>query len=247
MLNYRVDGAGQPLLMAHGFGVSFPIWEQLVPLLGPHFQLILPELPGVGASPLPPPGTSYYTACASALTELRIHLGIEQWAVLGYSSGTRAVEAYLQCDAPHVGRVALLCPAYVPGFKALGLRLLIALDARSPAFGDWVLTRWRLRALIRLIGFNGHRHPAAPVWHQSISVQPMAIIKSTLRDLPRAGAAPLALPPLPALFIWGARDLVAAPPHPLTARDCLIPADHSAPISAAPAIAQILLPFLQSP
>ena len=247
MLNYRTEGAGLPLLLVHGFGVTFSIWEELAPLLRPHAQLILPELPGLGASPPPAPGEPYYAACAQALRELREHLQLERWAVLGYSSGARAVEAYMQLDAPYVSRVAFLCPADPPGWRALNLRALLALDARWPGFGDWALSGWRLTALIRALGFNGRNPPLARAWHRCISAQPLPALKATLHQLPRAGAAPLTLPPLPALFIWGTLDVVPARPPRPGPRDYFIIANHSAPLTAAPAIAEILLPFLQTP
>lgn len=247
MLNYRTEGAGPPLLMVHGFGVTFSIWEELAPLLRPYAQLILPELPGLGASPPPAPGAPYYSACAHALRELREQLQLAQWAVLGYSSGARAVEAYLQLDAPHVSRAAFLCPAFTPGWRALHLRALLALDGRWPAFGDWALSGWRLMALIRALGFNGRNPPLARAWQNSISAQPLPALKATLHQLPRAGATPLLLPPVPALFIWGTRDAVAARPRRPGPHDHFITANHSAPLAAAPAIAEILLPFLQTP
>ena len=62
MLSYRVEGNGPPLLLVHGFGISFNIWQQLAPLLRPHFRVVMIELPGIGASALPEDGTSYLRA-----------------------------------------------------------------------------------------------------------------------------------------------------------------------------------------
>src|SRR6266851_4325242 len=50
MLPFRVEGSGHPLLLIHGWGVTYTVWQKLVPLLAPHFQLILVELPGVCAA-----------------------------------------------------------------------------------------------------------------------------------------------------------------------------------------------------
>src|SRR5579884_2520504 len=78
MLPYRLEGDGPPLLLIHGWGVTYRVWRNLVPLLKPHFQLILVELPGMGAAYHQVPMMSYYPACAEALEELRVALGIEQ-------------------------------------------------------------------------------------------------------------------------------------------------------------------------
>src|SRR5579884_466321 len=100
MLAYRTEGTGPPLLLIHGWGVRYTIWKSLAPLLRPYFTLIKIELPGLGGSPPADPTQPYYPACADAIEELRLALGIERWAVLAYSSGTRAAEAYVQ-HYPH--------------------------------------------------------------------------------------------------------------------------------------------------
>ena len=52
MLRYRLEGNGAtPLLLIHGWGVTYSVWQNLAPLLTPHFQLIMIELPGIGGSP----------------------------------------------------------------------------------------------------------------------------------------------------------------------------------------------------
>src|SRR5437762_9418345 len=95
MLQYRLEGSGQPLLLIHGWGVTYTIWQDLAPLLTPHFELIMIELPGVGGSPQPDPGVPYYPACAEAIEELREALAIDQWTILAYSTGTRVAETYI--------------------------------------------------------------------------------------------------------------------------------------------------------
>src|SRR5258707_12112335 len=119
MLSHRVTGSGQPLLLIHGWGVTFDLWENLAPRLVPHFQLIMIELPGLGNSPAADAARPYYAGCAAAIDALRQHLGIEQWAVPSYSSGTPAAEAYLQRHPGQVSRAAFLCPAYVRGLRHL--------------------------------------------------------------------------------------------------------------------------------
>jgi pimeloyl-ACP methyl ester carboxylesterase len=64
MLCYRLTGNGTPLLLIHGWGVTYAIWQNLAPLLTPYFQLIMIELPGIGDSPEVDPEKPYYQACA---------------------------------------------------------------------------------------------------------------------------------------------------------------------------------------
>ncbi len=248
MLSYQVTGSGRPLLLIHGWGVTYAIWENLAPLLAPHFQLIMIELPGLGNSPAADPARPYYACCAEAIDAVRQRLGIEQWAVFSYSSGTRAAEAYLQRYPQVVSRAVFLCAANVYGVRHLGLRGMIGLDRRWPALTNWTLSGWRLNQLILFFGFNGRRHPRyTAVWEREIGRQPVESLKITLRQMPQAARGPLCLPPLPTLFIWGRDDRLPSRPRRLGPQDCLVPGMHSAPLAEAAAVAQAALPFLNTP
>jgi pimeloyl-ACP methyl ester carboxylesterase len=243
MLHYQLEGDGLPLLLIHGWGVTYPIWQNLIPLLRSHFQLIMIELPGTGGSPDVGPREPYYQACAEAIEEVRLALGIERWAVLAYSSGTRAAEAYLQQYPEHVIRVALLCPVYLKGICSLGVRFLVTTH-NSRAFTSWLFSDWRLYSLVVALGFNGHRHDYTRLWKDEIELQPLNTLVRSLCELPGRGRAPFQLPTVPALFIWGSRDALAAcPAHPRP-NDIIIPANHSAPMLAAPSVAEAVIPFL---
>lgn len=242
-LSYRMDGEGPALVMIHGMGVTFAIWEQLEPLLAAHYKRIIVELPGNGASPACPPGVNYYDYCAEKLEELRRFLEIECWHVLGYSLGAWAARKYLLSYPDRVDRAMFLCPAITRAVWAFGFRLLAAIDRSFPALGSWILRGWRLHGLVRVLGFNGSNPPEAAAWTREISAQPVETIKQALTDLPQAGRAPFTLPELPVRFIWGNRDAVTRLPRPLRPIDRFIPADHSAPVRAADGVAEQILAF----
>ena len=246
MLNYRMDGDGPPLLLLHGFGISFNIWTNLTPLLRDHFTLVTVELPGIGLSPLTPRAGPYLPAAVDALDALRAHLAIPRWSILSYSSGTRVAEAYLHSHAERVARAVFLCPAQTASGKANGLRVASSVDARWPALGNWVLSGWRLRFLIQLLGFNMRRDSRVPVWFDEISSQPVDVLKATLRSLPDFGAPPIVVPnPIPALFIWGSRDLITATPRKPSTRDAIIPATHAAPQTNPREVGEAVMAFFK--
>ncbi len=243
MLHYQLEGNGSPLLLIHGWGVTFSIWQNLVPLLQSRFQLIMIELPGVGGSPNATPREPYYQACAKAIEEVRLALGIEQWAILAYSSGTRAAETYLQLYSERVTRAIFLCPIYLKGICTLGVRFLVTTHT-SHAFTNWLLSDWRLYSLVVALGFNGRRHDYTRIWKDEIELQPLNTLMRSLCELPGRGRAPFQLPAVPTLFIWGSRDALTARPIRPRPNDIVIPADHSAPMLAAPRIAEAVVPFL---
>lgn len=243
MLRYRLEGSGAPLLLIHGWGVTYAIWQNLAPLLKPHFQLIMIELPGIGGSPCLDSEKPYYQASAEAIEEVRCALGIEQWSILAYSSGTRAAEAYLQHYSCYVTRAIFLCPIYLTEWCSLALRLLDMTHAR-PTLVHWLFSDWRLYGLVLALGFNGRRHQYTRVWKNEIELQPIDILVRSLCELPGKGRVPFQLPAVPTLFLWGSKDALTAPPRLPRPNDVFIPADHSAPMLAAPSIAEVVVPFV---
>jgi len=243
MLRYRLEGSGAiPLLLIHGWGVTYSIWENLAPLLTPCFQLIMIELPGIGGSPEADAQKPYYESCAEAIDEVRSALGIEQWSLLAYSSGTRAAEAYV-CRYPQtVTRAVFLCPVYLQEIWSFFLRLLDA--PHSQTLNEWLLSDWRLHNLICGLGFNWHHHDYTYLWQNEIELQPVNILIRSLSEIPGKGRAPFDLPAVPTLFVWGRYDAITAKPRRLGPNDILIPANHSAPVLAAEEVAAAVIPFL---
>lgn len=54
MMHYKITGAGQPVLLVHGFPNDGSAWDNIVPALSAKYKLIIPDLPGAGQSALPP-------------------------------------------------------------------------------------------------------------------------------------------------------------------------------------------------
>ena len=248
MLPYSVQGSGNPLLLIHGWGVTYMVWQRLVPLLAPHFQLILVELPGLGAASEIEPDKPYYRACAEELEELRTTLGIEQWAVLAYSTGTRVSETYVQRYPQRVTCAVFLCPMYLRRSWQMALRVGQWVDSNGSGLVDWVLSGWRLYGLLLALGFNLHRRDYANEWMSEIELQPLDSLKRMLMDLPGKGRAPFMLPvspPIPSLFVWGKRDALTARPSYSRPNDVFIFANHGAPVLNPDRVAAVVLPFLK--
>jgi pimeloyl-ACP methyl ester carboxylesterase len=245
MLGYEIDGHGPPLLLIHGFGISFQIWNELRPYLRDHFTLIMVEMPGIGRTPAPAPGLPYLDAAVQGIELVRASLGIERWRVLSYSSGTRVAEHYLNQHAECVERAIFLCPIQTQALTASALLTALRLDLKFPRLGNWVLSGPRFRFLLDLLGFNMKRNPLSTAWFKEITSQPVDILKETLRTMPAGGAAKFRLPSnLPILFIWGREDLITASPRRTTGGNLVIPGAHSAPQTSAREVAEGILPFL---
>jgi pimeloyl-ACP methyl ester carboxylesterase len=247
MLPYQLEGNGYPLLLIHGWGVTYSVWHKLVPLLAPHFRLIIVELSGIDEVYEVVPDMSYYPACAEALEELRVTLGIEQWAIMAYSTGTRVGEAYLQRYPQRVARAVFLCPIYLRKPWKMIIQVMQRIDAKRSEVGNWIISGWRLYWLLLWFGFNLHQRDYANNWLSEIQLHPLASLKRIILELPGTGRAPFILPtsPLvPTLFVWGLRDTLAAlPPNPRP-NDVFIYASHGAPVLTPHSVAEVVLPFL---
>jgi pimeloyl-ACP methyl ester carboxylesterase len=247
MLPYHIEGKGNPLLLIHGWGVTYRVWQKLVPLLAPHFQLILVELPGLGGASEIVPGKPYYKACAEALDELRMALNIEEWAVLAYSTGTRVSEIYVQRYPQQVTRAVFLCPIYLRKSWQMGLQIGQWADSNGLEVMNWLISGWRLYGLLLALGFNLRRRDCVNEWMSEIALQPLDNLKRMLLELPNKGRAPFTLPTspsVPTLFVWGSQDALTARPPYSRPNDVFIFANHSAPVLNPDKVAAVVLPFL---
>lgn len=103
-------GSGPPLVLLHGLGGERHVWEPVLAPLGARRTLIVPDLPGFGASPALPPTTQPTAAAlAASIARLLDELGLGAAAVAGNSlGGWVALELAL---AGRARAVAALCPA----------------------------------------------------------------------------------------------------------------------------------------
>ncbi len=248
MLSYQLKGSGDPLLLIHGWGMTYLIWRELVPLLIPHFQLVLVELPGMGTAQELGTEKPYYLACAEALEELRIELHIERWAILAYSTGTRAGEAYMQEYSQRVSQAVFLCPAYIRKSWQTAIQIEQWLDSKYTRVANWFLSGWLLYGMLFGFGFNLHHHEHVHECLNEITIQPQRTLKRTLFELPGKGRAPFMLPTspvVPTLFIWGRQDALIDRPPRLRPNDIIILANHSAPLLTPHHVVSIALSFLK--
>jgi pimeloyl-ACP methyl ester carboxylesterase len=87
-LNYHRRGQGEPLVLIHGIGSRLEVWDHVLPYLEPEREVIALDLPGFGASPMPPhdqpPGIETLLAGVTGLLD---ELGLERPHVAGNSLG----------------------------------------------------------------------------------------------------------------------------------------------------------------
>ena len=112
-IHYVTGGKGEPLLLVHGFGQNWFMWNRLMPELSKHFTIIAPDLRGVGESEKPPGGYDKKTM-ATDLHELMKKLDYTNINLVGHDIGLMVAYAYAAQFRSEVKKVALL-DALLPG------------------------------------------------------------------------------------------------------------------------------------
>jgi pimeloyl-ACP methyl ester carboxylesterase len=114
--NYVRRGSGPPLLLLHGIGSRWQMWEPVLAQLTAQREVIALDLPGFGASPMPPPGTPAGVPSLTRLVaEFLDELGVQRPHVAGNSLG--GMVALELAKAGRVSSVTALSPA---GFHSRG-------------------------------------------------------------------------------------------------------------------------------
>jgi pimeloyl-ACP methyl ester carboxylesterase len=67
MLNHYRNGTGEPLVLIHGIGSRWQMWEPVLDRLVAHRNVIALDLPGFGGSEMPPAGTPAGPASLTSL------------------------------------------------------------------------------------------------------------------------------------------------------------------------------------
>jgi pimeloyl-ACP methyl ester carboxylesterase len=88
MLNHYRGGTGEPLVLIHGIGSRWQMWEPVLGRLRPHRDVIAIDLPGFASSPPAPPGTPPGSASLTDMVgDFLDELGVQRPHVAGNSLG----------------------------------------------------------------------------------------------------------------------------------------------------------------
>lgn len=215
-------GAGPPLLLVHGIGSRWQVWNPLLDLLAPHRDVIAVDLPGFGASPMWPTdhAGSVVPGSVAHLTDL-VESFLDGLGLGAVEVGGSSMGGGIALELGRRGRAQAVTAFSPVGFWPAGggrwCRFVVgaahagstALDAQLPRL---MATRAGRTALCAVFYARpGRLDPAdcladaralanAPGFHAS---------RSAFRRLtPWASADPGALPHIPVTVAWGTRDAV---------------------------------------
>ncbi|MFZ6723295.1 alpha/beta fold hydrolase [Undibacterium sp. Ji49W] len=106
-LYYEEYGAGQPLVLLHGFGGCVQNWHPFIDALAEHYRLILVDLPGHGHSTNPDNKFTHRQA-ASDVFLLLDKLGIYRFSAMGMSTGAMTLLHMASSQASRIHAMVLI-------------------------------------------------------------------------------------------------------------------------------------------
>ncbi|HUR42007.1 MAG TPA: alpha/beta hydrolase [Verrucomicrobiae bacterium] len=187
-LFYHRFGHGRPLLLLHGLGSSGRDWEYQRRPLAQHFELIIPDLRGHGASERS--GGYHVERFASDCWALVDQLGHGRIDILGHSMGG-AVAMQMALDRPDaVGRLAL--SNTLPSFRV-----------------DTLAKRWLLWTRLVLMGWLGPRRLSHYMSHKLYPRPDQAELRARVARRNARNDRNVYLETVRALTRWSVRERLA--------------------------------------
>ncbi|HTX47686.1 MAG TPA: alpha/beta fold hydrolase [Solirubrobacteraceae bacterium] len=141
-LNHHRGGSGEPLVLIHGIGSRWQVWNPVLPILEREREVIALDLPGFGASPLPPHDVpAGLESLRDSVIGLLDELGLERPHIAGNSLG-----GWLSLEVAKAGRAAsatALSPAgFWTGLDGLYSRVVLFMAVRSSRlsrpYAEWL-------------------------------------------------------------------------------------------------------------
>lgn len=116
-VHFVTAGQGEPLVLLHGWPQTWYAWRKVIPAFAARYQVIVPDLRGLGESSRPAGGFDKKTIANDIAVLLRDVLNINSANVIGHDWG---------------GPVAFALAAFSPGL----VKNLVMLDAAVPGDGS---------------------------------------------------------------------------------------------------------------
>lgn len=111
-LHYDISGAGDPIVLLHGFATDLHLWDDQVQALAPKYRVIRYDLRGFGRSPA---GAEPYSH-AGDLKSIVDQLGLSRVVLVGLSLGGGAAINFA-IEHPDAVRALVLVDSTLAGYK----------------------------------------------------------------------------------------------------------------------------------
>jgi pimeloyl-ACP methyl ester carboxylesterase len=262
-VGFRRGGSGEPILLIHGLAGSSRTWDDVIPTLTEHYDVIAPDLLGHGES-AKPVGDYSLGAFASGLRDFLAVLGVPSVTIVGHSFGG-GVAMQLAYQHPRlVDRLVLV------GSGGLGREVSWLLRVLTLPGAEYLMPIGFPKPLVdratgigRELGRRNMRSPKlAEMWRAYSSLagaQNRSAFVRTMRGVIEPGGQTVNASDrlylaahVPTLIVWGDSDGIIPVAHAYTAHE-LIPTSrleimegvgHFPHVEAPEEFCEVLLDFL---
>jgi abhydrolase domain-containing protein 6 len=208
---YSEGGAGEPLILLHGFGADRSSFDMVAATLTKHYRVLIPDLPGFGASGRFADGNYRVSAQAEFLDRFARQLGLSRFHLGGNSMGGWIAAIYAARFPDKVASLWLLAAA-----GTADLQESEAVKARQEK-GEYLLlvrTIDELKVFLRRIFVRPPFVPYCILWAGSRRAAAYYPLHTKIFDqMLTEGQQDLVEPILsdikaPVLLVWGDQDSV---------------------------------------
>ena len=214
-LYLQVDGAGDPVVLLHGWPTHGQLWRAQVPVLAETRRVIVPDLPGYGKSPVPTPARFSFNYYADAVEGLIDELGLSGCALVGHDVGGPVAMLVAARRPDLTPKLVLLNTTPYPEVSRL-LRLLVR-AGRLSALRSFLTSRRGFGLLFRAGLVHADRKTAADRYYDPVAKDPARrqalgkmLIDLDFGDL-EGLVARVADAHTPTAIIWAEKDPTASP------------------------------------
>ena len=179
-LHYVTAGAGDPVVLLHGWPETWYQWRRIIPALAERYSVIAPDMRGLGDSSRPATGYDKRSVAAD-IYELVHKLGFERILLVGHDWGGPVAYAYASAHPEDVRRLAILDVA-IPG---AGLEQI---PQAGPRGGLWHISFHGVRDLPEAL-ISG-RERTYLTWFYRTAYDPTAISEEAIDEYVRCYASP---------------------------------------------------------
>jgi len=203
-------GAGQVVVLLHGFGESSYVWRQVMPELARSFRVVAPDLNGFGWTERPRDPQSYTREGQERLVlGVLGALGVKRAQFVGHSYGG-SLTLFLASRHPDLVRSMVLIDSAAPTYSDDRRSRVASIRPLDSLFVRLALTPRRIRSSLLASVYD----PAlvtpelvrAYLERLRVDGEDDAYYGLTARLRPAAGDLALETLTLPALVVWGAED-----------------------------------------
>jgi pimeloyl-ACP methyl ester carboxylesterase len=206
-------GAGEPVVLIHGFPTSSHLWAGVVPLVPAGYRVIVPDLMGFGRSDPPlatgPAGDLSVRGHADRILALLDELRVERACLVGHGIGAAIALSVADRRPGRVTRVCLVNAVTAASWPSRQAQLARAVAAASALFPSWALLSLVRRMLARDLPASIHVAHVPDQYLRPFSAPGGSAI--LVRHLRALSARPALPPPSqrfagPTAIVWGAQD-----------------------------------------